>query len=231
MKRWIRLLHRWTGLLLAAQFVLWMSSGVVMSLLDQAAVEGQAHQAEPTTSPKPWPSGLRSPVQIAVAVGSPLHSLEATWLLDRPVYRWMTESAAGLVDASSGRPLPIDAIAALALAKLDYIGEGTPGTPERLAKATLEVRGHQGPIWRVPFVDADDTTLYVSAQDGKILERRNRHWRLFDVFWMLHIMDYTGRKNFNNPLVVMAAFAGVWIALSGIWLLVASLRFRVLKPR
>ena len=96
--------------------------------------------------------------------------------------------------------------------------------------ATLEVRGHESPIWRVPFNDEDDTTLYVSGQDGRILERRNDSWRLFDFVWMLHIMDYTGRQNFNQPLVIMAASGGLWIVLSGIWLLVTSFRLSEFVP-
>src|SRR3546814_8614414 len=84
--------------------------------------------------------------------------------------------------------------------------------------ATLEVRDHEAPIWRVPFEDGEGTTLYVSGQDGRVLERRNDTWRIFDFVWMLHIMDYTGRQDFNNPLVIMAGSGGLWIALSGFWL-------------
>ncbi|HEY5612201.1 MAG TPA: 2Fe-2S iron-sulfur cluster-binding protein, partial [Lysobacter sp.] len=78
--------------------------------------------------------------------------------------------------------------------------------------------------------DGDATTLYVSAQDGRILERRNDSWRVFDFVWMLHIMDYTGRQDFNNPLVIMAASGGLWIALSGFWLLVTSFRLSEFVP-
>ena len=102
--------------------------------------------------------------------------------------------------------------------------------PEWMETATLEVREHEGSIWRVPFSDSDATTLYVSAQDGRILERRNDSWRLFDFVWMLHIMDYTGRKDFNNPLVITAASGGLWNVLSGIWLLVTSFRLSEFVP-
>ncbi|HJU39942.1 MAG TPA: 2Fe-2S iron-sulfur cluster binding domain-containing protein, partial [Tahibacter sp.] len=89
---------------------------------------------------------------------------------------------------------------------------------------------HAAPIWRVDFADADATTLYVSGRDGAILERRNDAWRWFDVVWMLHIMDYTGRQDFNNPLVILFAAGGLWIALSGVWLLATSLRLREFVP-
>ncbi|MCP2775214.1 hypothetical protein, partial [Salmonella enterica] len=74
-------------------------------------------------------------------------------------------------------------------------------------------------MWQVDFNDAAGTSLYIDAQDASVLERRNDTWRVFDVAWMLHIMDYTGREDFNHPLIVTFAIAGLWMALSGLWLL------------
>ncbi|KLB48492.1 hypothetical protein, partial [Xanthomonas euvesicatoria] len=42
---------------------------------------------------------------------------------------------------------------------------------------------------------------------------------------------YTGRKNFDNPLVVTAAIGGLWLALTGIWLLFASFHWSEFVPR
>jgi hypothetical protein len=224
MSRWMRVLHKWFGLLLALQFVLWMASGLGMSLIDQDAVEGSAHRADPVAVARPWPSGLIAPVDVAARHGA--RSVEAGWLLDRPVYRITTADGLRVVDAATGAPTIVDAAAAATIAGADYLGEGAASPPQRMEEADGDVRGHAGPIWRVAFADADDTTLYVSATDGRILERRNRHWRLFDVLWMLHIMDYAGREDFNHPLVVVAAGAGTWIALTGLWLLVAGVRLR-----
>lgn len=231
MKRWMRILHKWAGLILALQFVLWMASGLVMSVLDHDAVQGHQHRAEPAQAPRPWPAGLLPPAKIVAAAGRPVADLQATWLEDRPVYRLSDGPSVWLVAADDGRPRRVDAAAAAAIAVADYVGDGVPTAPEWLERATTEVRGHAGAIWRVAFNDSDDTTLYVSAQDGRILERRNRSWRWFDVFWMLHIMDYTGRENFNNPLVVMAAAAGLWIALTGLWLVVATFRLAEFRGR
>src|SRR3546814_19383447 len=44
-------------------------------------------------------------------------------------------------------------------------------------------------------------------------------------------MDYTGRQDFNNPLVIMAGSGGLWIALSGFWLLVTSFRLGAFVPK
>src|SRR3546814_16302027 len=79
--------------------------------------------------------------------------------------------------------------------------------------------------------DVCSSDLYVSGQDGRVLERRNDTWRIFDFVWMLHIMDYTGRQDFNNPLVIMADSGGQWLALSGVWLLVTSFRLGEFVPK
>ena len=159
-----------------------------------------------------------------------MQELESYRLRHEPVYRLRHKDAVWLVNARTGAPAEVDAATVAAIAQADYVGEGVPAVPQLLTEPTLEARGHAGPIWRVDFSDDDGTTLYISGQDGHILERRNDAWRLFDVAWMLHIMDYTGRQDFNNPLVVTLAVGGLWIALSGIWLLVASFRLSEFIP-
>ena len=230
MTPWIRKLHKWVGLIIALQFVVWTASGMLMSLLDHDTVQGHDHQADHAHAPRVWPTGMQPASQVVAAAGQPVQIIEAFWLQDRPVYRLTYKSSAWLADAADGRPVLVDAATAGSIAAADYVGDGAPGTAERMDVATLEVRGHESPIWRVPFGDEDNTTVYVSGQDGRILERRNDSWRVFDFVWMLHIMDYTGRQDFNNPLVIMAASGGLWIALSGFWLLVTSFRLSEFIP-
>lgn len=230
MTPWIRKLHKWVGLIIALQFVMWTGSGLTMSLLDHDTVEGRHHRASHAQHTAPWPDGTLAPARVLTLAKQPVQMIEAAWLQSRPVYRLTHKAATWLVDAKNGQPMKIDPATAIAIAEADYVGDGRSGRPEWMKTATLDVRGHAGPIWRVPFDDQDNTTLYVSAQDGRILERRNDSWRLFDIVWMLHIMDYTGRQDFNNPLVIMMASGGLWIALSGFWLLVTSLRLSEFVP-
>ena len=75
------------------------------------------------------------------------------------------------------------------------------------------------PVWQVVMGDAEDTRLYISPATGDVIARRNDTWRLYDFFWMLHIMDYENRTNFNNPLVITASIAALIASISGIWLI------------
>ena len=49
-----------------------------------------------------------------------------------------------------------------------------------------------------------------------------KYWRIFDFFFMLHIMDYDERTDVHNPLLKVAQFTGVVFAITGIWLLFYS---------
>jgi Na+-transporting NADH:ubiquinone oxidoreductase subunit F len=226
MTRWMRLLHKWVALVLALQFVAWMVSGVALSLIDHHAASGEPHRATAKVTPRSWPAGLRAPARVVADAGERVQRLEALWLVDRPVYRLSSDSAAWLVDAASGERRQVDVAMAKAIAAADYSGVAQPGAPELLAETPREAIDHEAPLWRVTFADDVDTALYLSAIDGRILERRNSQSRWFDVFWMLHTMDYTGRGNFNHPLIVISAAASVWVALTGVWLIVVLLRRR-----
>jgi hypothetical protein len=66
----------------------------------------------------------------------------------------------------------------------------------------------------------------VSAQNGQVVARRTDIWRLYDFFWMLHIMDYRGRVDFNHPLLIGASALALVLAATGCWLLFYRIRVR-----
>ena len=202
-----------------------------MSVLDHEAVEGTKRRSQTTPTERLWPAGTVPVAKVLAAAREPVYAVEATWLRERPVYRLVNDQNTWLADARTGRPVPVDAALAALIAAQDYVGPVQADPPQRLAESNLEARGHAGAIWRVHFADPEDTTLYLSAVDGRILERRNNAWRWFDIAWMLHIMDYSGRKDFNHPLVIASAAGGLWIALTGLWLLGVSFRLKRLLLR
>jgi len=228
MSPWMRKIHKWIGLLVGLQLVLWMCSGFVMSLLDAEKVRGREFRT-PMAAKKPWPSDAVPVSRALVGAREAPQTISTGWLLDRPVYRLASEKSTYLIDARNGQRIELDATLAQRVAEASYRGPGK-ATLAELAERSLETRAHEGRVWRVAFSDAEDTTVYLSLQ-GDVLEHRNSTWRLFDVFWMLHIMDYSGRQDFNNPLVVSAAIGGFWLALSGIWLLFTSFSLAEFIPK
>ena len=228
MTPWMRKIHKWIGLLIGLQLVLWMCSGLVMSLLDSERVSGREFRAPPQ-SKRLWPEDALSVNNVLASTATPVQTISTAWLLNQPIYRLVGEKGIAMIDATDGKRVELTADLAQRLAANSYIGPGRP-EPAELVEPSLETRAHKGKVWRIEFSDADDTTVYLSQQ-GDILEHRNRTWRLFDIFWMLHIMDYYERKDFNNVLVVSTAVGGLWLALSGTWLLITSFRLAEFIPR
>jgi len=209
---WMRKIHKWVGLLVGLQLLLWMLSGLVMGLLPQDLVRGNHYRTE--ASPAPPLAGvglLAQPVP-----GQAIQSATLGYFLGRPAMRVVAKEGIALYDAASGELIPIDESQAILLARADYSGPGKPVSADRLEAPFQDLRKHAGPVWRVRFDDLENTTLYLSAEDGRMLERRNAYWQVFDFFWMLHTMDYQGRDNFNNNLVIIAGLLALWIGISGL---------------
>ncbi len=98
-----------------------------------------------------------------------------------------------------------------------------------LAKGPREI-AYKENVWQVSFDDWLTTTLYLDSATGKVITVRSTIWRIFDFFWMLHIMDYDEREDFNNPLLISFAATSVLFCISGILLLLQNLRIKRRKP-
>lgn len=166
MSHWMRKLHKWIGLIIALQFLLWMGSGVVMSLLDASKVQGKEFRIKPSAPPN-WPRDALDPSAVLAKSSEGVSSVTSGWVLNRPVYVMQGDKRSWLVGAVDGRPFAIDAALAGAIARASYSGKGQARTA-RLLDYSLEARAHKEPVWRIDFDDADETTVYVSARSGKV---------------------------------------------------------------
>jgi hypothetical protein len=218
--------HQGFGLLIGIQVVLWISGGFVMSVLPIEKVRGEDWVAESPATPISTSVALRAPDTVARDLGlTAVTGAELVTWLDRPVYRLYADRGEHLVDAITGQALsPLTADTASEVAGRDYAGPGTIARTTLLETGLLEIRGRDLPLWRVDFADSRNTTIYVSPTSGAVVGRRNTIWRMYDFFWMLHIMDYRGREDFNHPLLVTAAVLAWLLATSGLWLVVLWLK-------
>ena len=220
-----RKLHKWIGLVIGIQVLLWISGGVVMSIIPIDMVRGK-HLV------KPLPE-----------MAQPLASEKVNFQPD--LSHWKTvewrqrlgQAALVLtgfdgerqwVDPASGQVLPvITADEAKQVAALQYLGEGEPQQVRLLTQLPQEVSSRSGPLYRVDFNDWIHTSLYLDPASGEVKSVRSDYWRLFDFFWMLHIMDYEEREDFNNPLLIGASLLALFFTFSGLVLLY----FAIFKPK
>jgi uncharacterized iron-regulated membrane protein len=214
---WLRRIHKWVGLVIGLQFLIWAISGTAMALLPMDEVAG-GEMADPPASAIPparqaWPN-----IQKQLS-DRPVSKVSLRALPQRQVIEVTTSEGVRLFDAVGGNPIVIDRAQAAAIAAASHPDGAPVISAGPLNELTLPVREHQLPIWRVDFRDEANSSYYVSGTTGELLERRNDSWRWWDFFWMLHNMDYAKRTSFNHPLIVMVGFAMSWLAITGFWLL------------
>ena len=214
---WLRRIHKWIGLAVGLQFLIWAISGAGMALLDMEAVSGGATAGgPPNTLPlesKAWPR-----VQQALAERS-ITDLTVRNLPQGQVFVATTGQGVRLFDITDGSPVVIDDRAAASIAGAAHPDRAPIRRVARLREPVLAVREHALPIWQVDFRDEVGSSYYISGVTGEVLERRNDTWRWWDFFWMLHNMDYARRTSFNHPLIITVGVGMAWLAVTGFWLL------------
>ncbi|GAA5218694.1 hypothetical protein ACFSJ3_09105 [Corallincola platygyrae] len=234
-KAFIRRLHKWLGLAVGVQVMLWMLSGVYMSLVPIETVRGRDMASAGVPHLSELPNTLFHVEQLLKkhALSTP-NKVELVKWQHSWVYRWFGDDQALMFDAQNGEllsPLTSESIKAIALA--DYAGEGQLIHTVLLTELPWEVASRAKPLWQATFDDLRGTRLYIDPDLGTVVARRNTQWRIFDLLWRLHIMDYTEGEDFNNPLLISFALTSLLFAFSGLMLVVISFHRRNfgLKPR
>jgi len=219
----LKKLHKWVGLLIGIQVVLWLLSGLMLSLLNPEKVSGEKWAQTGPQAPRAIQNEtLLEPDELPAQhlEGALSISLEAR--RGQPVYRIRYSDGTTLINAGNGSVIVTGKHEAQLLAQQDFTGFGEVISITSGVAPDLETRGNTGAYWRVNFSDKAHTSLYISVSTGEILQRRNSYWRVFDFFWMLHIMDYAGHEDINNALIITVALIAIWLGISGFILLFGS---------
>ena len=67
------------------------------------------------------------------------------------------------------------------------------------------------------------------ASSGEVKAVRTTSWRIFDLLWALHIMDYQDRDDFNHWLLTGMAILGLFTVFSGLILFLVT-QIRKFRP-
>ena len=218
--------HKWVGVVIGIQVLLWVAGGLVMSAFPIELVRGETQAAHD----EPIPIGAQEfgvDLPSTLATFSAVSAIETVRVAGRLFLRAdRIGQPPVLIDARDGRLIDgIDEATARAVANHDFTGAGRVMAADLAAETTSEYRGAL-PVWRIRFDDPRETTIYVSPTSGQVVARRNDIWRLYDFFWMLHIMDYKERVDFNNALLIGASALALLLAATGFWLLFYRVRLR-----
>lgn len=235
---YIRKAHRYLGVLLGLQFLLWTISGLYFSWTNIDEIHGDLqHQHPPLlaasinfVSPNVVLNGLPEKAdsirQIAVVniLQQPFYSIQ---------YFSGNKIKMVLADAQTGKIRPaINKEEAIKIANESFVGVPSVKSVAYITEVGKhdEYREKPLPAWKVAFNHESNTNVYVAALTGKVETFRNSKWRTFDLLWMFHTMDYNGRDNINNWVLRAFSIFGIITVISGFALFfVSSKRFRKKK--
>lgn len=206
----IRKTHRYLGLFLGVQFLMWTISGLYFSWTDIDEIHGDHFRSEPEQPIFTNLAGLSE-----LSFEQPVESLILTNLLGEPYY-FVNEST--LIHAQSGVIKPgISEEEAVSIAREHLRDDLIPSGVSLIetTDAHHEYRGKKLPAYQISFDSEEKVTAYVSVIDGSFQTVRHRDWRWFDFLWMTHTMDYQTRDDFNTLLLRSFSLLGLITVLSG----------------
>lgn len=228
-RRWHKILSVFVGL----QLLIWSLSGLYFSAFDIHDIHGENLLRAPS------PLGLEQTIGMSFAEVLRLYpdaqQLRLKILLGEPHYQFSILDAHGktrwfLLNAQNAtvRP-PLTETEVKQIATSRFSGTAPISGIEFLAhNAPSELASRHLPVWQVQFNDWQSSTFYIHPQTGSIVTKRHDRWRLFDIFWRLHILDINGEDVANSILTTMSVLA-LLMVITGVILALRFLRTQFLK--
>lgn len=232
-------LHRWLGWLVGLQVLIWVTGGVVFSLVPfkDWVKSGDSVKPPAVVLATGWAERVAPRLQAAAAAGE-VSAIAAVATPQGPAlrlsFRGGPQPAWVLLDGSAWSPPDETAVRQFA-AGLHQQGAAVTAV-ERLRQIPLRLgivaeTAGRGDLWRVRFDDPLQTRVYLDGRSGEFVTARNEAWVWYDFFWRLHIMDYAGGEDFNGWLLRAASVAAWGLVLAGALLALLALRrrYRVIR--
>lgn len=207
----IRKAHRYLGIFLGIQFLMWTVSGLYFSWTDLDEIHGDHfRKVKPTQSTF---SGLMGTDSLDLEAG--IRSLQLLEIGGAPFY-WVNGNR--LVDARTGKTREgITEQEALQVAGRYMLPDLEVAGIRRIDSVGPhhEYRERPLPAYEISYKSPEQLKAYVAVGNGAFQTVRHRSWRWFDFLWMTHTMDYQGRDNFNTTVLRAFSLMGLVTVLSG----------------
>jgi hypothetical protein len=229
---YVRKSHRYLGLILGIQFLLWTSGGLYFSWSNMDEIHGDLTKKEAPhfrvdagyISPSVVIDSLKTTntidslvsLQLIEILGTPHYQIKC--LVKKVPTNYLANAENGIIRPALSRSEAID------VARSRFNGEAGVKSVVYLDKisADHEYRENPLPAYAVMFNDNRNTTVYVASELGTVQKFRNNKWRIFDFLWMLHTMNYEDRDTFGNILLRSFSIFGLITIISGFWLFIIT---------
>ena len=247
---YIRTTHRWLGVILGIQFLLWTIGGLYFSWSNIDEIHGDFQKKNaPLLSSD---ISLVSPTEVLETIkkNHPIDSVVSIQLIEimgRPFYQLRcisgihsltnrehaVQSMNHLANAETGKLRgPLTKQEAVEIAKMRFNGISSVKSVDYLTSTNghHEYRESPLPAYAITFEHPTNTTIYIASELGTIQKFRNNKWRIFDFLWMMHTMDYESRDQIGNWLLRIFSIFGLVTILSGFLLFfISNKRMRLIK--
>ena len=192
-KKFIRTFHRYLSIFVSIQLLLWTISGIYFAYNKIELIRGEQYRL-------PVDVEYRIFDRLGVSIIEKNDTGDKTYETypDGAKVEPLTKDEALLIASKKTSLNPIDGI---------LINETYKGA---------EFRGRDLPIFKVQTDTEDNINIYINPLTGDISAIRSDSWRLWDLFWALHIMDYQDRDNINNLLLKILSILALMTSISGI---------------
>ena len=222
----LKSIHKWTSLFVGIQFLIWLGSGFYFNTMDSQKSSGRQYLQLVKESPTIDNSKLLEPKLILQQYPAS-QSLKLISLLNKPYYLLSHqkglyayfENTYSLVDAYTAEQKIIDKELAVTLAKRSYSGPGNLLSSIKMSPPISDFLREKNTVWQMNYDDELNTSIYVDATSGRLVGHSNDDKRLFEIFLMLHFMDYGSNGSFNSWQIILFAIVTTWLTLTGfIWI-------------
>ena len=193
-KKFTRNLHRYLSIFISIQLLLWTISGIYFAYNKIELVRGEQYRLPKNVEYRIF-DRLGTSIIETIQYGEKSYKTYPEGNVINP----LTKEEAKKITAQKTTLNPLE---------VSLVTELYPGA---------EYRGSL-PVYKVKTDTKDDINVYVGYMTGDIGSIRSDSWRIWDLMWSLHIMDYRERDNINNNLLRILSILALVTSISGITL-------------
>ena len=211
MRNIVRNTHKYLSFFISVQLFLWTASGIYFAFNKIELVRGEQYRLtesfpinfDEVKFSRPDVQQIKAIKRLdeVIFVLSGSKGIEYLDAFGTPVNK-LNKSEVFEIVRSSSILEPID---------LEEITESSKGS---------EFRGRDLPLYKVTSLNDKDKkiNLYLNIFSGEITAVRSLQWRIWDLMWGFHIMDWQTRDKINNILLKIFSILALVSSISGILL-------------
>ena len=211
MKLIVRNTHKYLSFFISIQLLLWTISGIYFAFNKIENVRGEQYRLQSPSNHSFKNIEFEIPEATSAVVKKRLDKIIIAASTNAGM-RYFDEAGDPLKKISSDEAKQIVAKNTLLNPiAVEEINESKKGS---------EYRGRQLPIYKVITRNVNDKEVnaYLNIFSGDIVAIRSAQWRIWDLMWGFHIMDWQERDNIDNLLLKIFSILALISSLSGILL-------------